>query len=139
MPELLLSDPETFPSEKVIFSHIGRTKPLWKAFFAQLGGRYPTAAPEWRYYRDGKSWLLKVTKKTKTLCWVSLLPGSFRVTFYFADKAASPIAESDLPADLKEQFTQGKHYGKIRALTVHVQRKEDLDSVATLLALKDRF
>lgn len=28
--------------------------------------------PEWRYYKDGKSWLCKITQKNKTIVWISL-------------------------------------------------------------------
>lgn len=137
MPEQLLNDPQTFPSDEVIFSHIGKARPLWQALFAYVHEAYPTATAEWRYYRDAKGWLLKVSKKSKTLCWVSLEEGSFRMTCYFSDKAQQPIAQSDLPADLKQQFAEGKRFGKIRAITLCAQRKTDLDAAKTLLALRD--
>ena len=79
---------------------------------------------------------MKVTFRKKTLCWVSVDAGSFRMTFYFADKAASLIADSDIPAELKEQFATGRRFGKIRGITVQVTRKADVQAACSLMAIK---
>ena len=62
--------------------------------------------------------------------------GSFRMTFYFADKAASLIADSDIPAELKEQFATGRRSGKIRGITVQVTRKADVQAACSLMSVK---
>jgi hypothetical protein len=65
MEQPVLSDANKFPSEDIIFSHIGKTKALWISLFEHIHANHPDFAEEWRYYRDGKSWLLKVTLLSK--------------------------------------------------------------------------
>lgn len=55
----------------------------------------------WKYYNDGKSWLLNVSRKKKALFWLSVGDGWFRTTFYLSPKAEVAIMGSDLPEDLE--------------------------------------
>ena len=136
MLQPLLGDPDVFPNDEVIFAHLGKARRLWEQVMDRLPQVCPGAESQWRYYADGKSWLMKVTFRKKTLCWVSVDAGSFRMTFYFADKAASLIADSDIPAELKEQFATGRRFGKIRGITVQVTRKADVQAACSLMAIK---
>ena len=132
----ILTNKNEFPTEEIIFSHIGKSKVLWQSVFEFIHTTHPDLSKEWRYYNDGKSWLLKVVKKTKTVCWVSVLKNSFRMTFYFTDKAEQSILNSSISDELKEQFKNGKHYNKIRGLTITFKYKKDVEYAKVLIALK---
>jgi hypothetical protein len=137
MEPQILNDKDQFPTNEIIFSHIGKTKKLWETLFDTIHQTYPAYTEEWRYYNDGKSWLLKILKKTKTMCWISVFDGEFRMTFYFTDKVEPLILKSDIPAELKEQFVNGKRYNKIRGLTIVFKDKKDLESAKTVLSIKN--
>ena len=136
MEQLVLINQDESPTEEIIFSHIGKTKSHWISVFEHIHSEYPEFLEEWRYYKDGKSWLLKVTKKKKTICWVSVIKGKFRMTFYFTDRAEPAIMESSISDDLKELFKTGKHYGKIRGLTIVFSSKKDVEYAKELIELK---
>ncbi|MFA6026178.1 MAG: DUF3788 family protein [Ignavibacteriaceae bacterium] len=136
MEQPILTNKNEFPTEEIIFSHIGKYKVLWQSIFEFIHSRYPDLLEEWRYYNDGKSWLLKVVKKTKTVCWVSVLRNSFRMTFYFTDKAEELILDSSISDELKEQIKNGKHYNKIRSLTITFKYKKDVAYAKSLIAIK---
>jgi len=136
MDQPVLSDKNQFPSEEIIFSHIGKSKSLWLSIFNYLHTRHPEIMTEWRYYNDGKSWLLKATKKKKTVFWLSVIPGSFRMTFYFNDRAGQSVMESSLSGEWKDQFLSGKKYGKIRGLTVVFKNRKDIENAKTLIGIK---
>lgn len=138
MNEPLLADKEQFPTDEMIFSHIGASRIHWEALFGHVHSKYPEFVGEWRYYKDGKSWLLKTIKKSKTIFWLSVIRGSFKVTFYFGDKAEPVILASMLPASLKTSFQNGKRFGKIRAITVQVENGDDVDNVKSLIEIKLR-
>jgi len=87
MDKPLLADKEQFPTEEIIFSHIDESRIHWETIFGHIHINYPEFIGEWRYYYDGKSWLLKTTKKSKTIFWLSVVQDSFKITFYFGDKA----------------------------------------------------
>ena len=136
MDQLILSDANEVPTEKVIFSHIGKTKPLWISLFEHIHKNYPEFAEEWRYYRDGKSWLMKVTQKKKTIFWLGVIEGAFRTTFYFTDKAEEALMSSDLSEELKEKFQGAHQSGKIRGATVVYATKKDVEDAKILIGIK---
>jgi hypothetical protein len=109
---------------------------LWTSFFETLDAEHADFSREWRYYNDGKSWLMKVTHKKKTVFWLSLIPKTFRITFYFTDRAEDAVKESDISDALKEQYLNGKRYNKIRGLTVTFSKKADLEYAKTLVDIK---
>lgn len=136
MSQSILTDKNQFPTDEIIFSHIGKKKILWISLFEFIQQQYPDFNKEWRYYNDGKSWLLKVTQKAKTIFWLSVIRETFRITFYFTDKAQKEIQNSSLPLELKEQFQTGKKYGKIRGVTLVFKNKKDNISAEELIRIK---
>ncbi len=136
MSQSVLTDKNVFPTDAVIHSHLGRTAPLWQAVFEHIRTQHPDVSAEWRYYNDGKSWLLKVTRKAKTVCWVAVIADAFRMTFYFTDKAEDAILSSSISDGLKEQFTAAKGHGKLRGLTIIFKKKRDVEDAKAMVALK---
>ena len=134
MDQPALGDRNQFPTEEIVFSHLGKTKVLWQSFFDFLHTEHPELTEEWRYYNDGKSWLMKVTRKSKTVFWLSIIPGAFRTTFYFTGKVSGVIARSSLSEKLKEQFKSGT--GTLRGLTVVFRAKNDVEDAKSLLTIK---
>lgn len=136
MEEKVLIDENQFPTEEIIFSHIGENKIFWNSLFEQIHTNYPDFSEQWRYYKDGKSWLFKLTKKSKTIFWLSVLKGLFKITFYFGDKAEPAILESTISDELKDQFVNGKRYGKIRGITLTITNDKDIEYVKSLIEIR---
>lgn len=132
----VLTDKNQFPSEEIIFSHLGQSKKIWRSIFELIQTEFPSISKSWKYYIDGKSWLLKLSSKSKTICWVSVIKKAFRMTFYFTSKADGVIAKSDLPIELKKHFQKEKRTKKLIGLTVIIKTKKDLDSARQLIELK---
>jgi hypothetical protein len=139
MEQPVLTDKNQFPTEEAIYSHIGKSKALWLLLFEYIHQNDPDFTEQWRFYLDGKSWLLKVARKGKTIFWLSIVEGSFRTTFYFADKAEQAISKSSISAQLKKQFRNGKRYNKIRGLTILYKSKRDVEYARQLIDIKVRI
>ena len=135
MEQRVLNDKNQFPTEEVIFSHIGKSRTLWKALFDYIHAEHADFLEEWRYYNDGKSWLLKVTRKKKTVFWLSVFENTFKIGVYFTDKSRTAIRTSTLTADLKEQFLSNKS-GKLRGIIITFKKKSDVENAKKLIALK---
>ena len=133
MEKPLLNDADQYPAEEIIFKHTGRTRSLWQSLLNYIKQNYPEFKSEWKYYRDGKSWLLKVTRKSKTIFWLSVINSSFRTTFYFTEKAKEAVNMSLISHDLKDQFN--KKSG-LRGITVVFRNENDLEYVKELIAIK---
>lgn len=139
MDERCLNDKNEYPDDKVLKRHLGDAGLAWDGFATFLEDNYPQYTGEWRYYNDGKSWLYKITKKSKTICWVSVCRGKFTTTFYFPDRAEGLIVNSTLRKKYIEQFVTAKRYGKTRGLTVDIRKVADLSTTKKLIAIKDDF
>jgi hypothetical protein len=132
----ILRDKSQFPTDQVIFSHIGKAKALWLELFQYLDKEHPDFTREWRYYSDGKSWLMKVQHKKKTVFWLSILEGSFRTTFFIHEKAAKIVENSAISEELKKSHRTGKSYGKLRGVTVTYKKKKDVEQAKELIGIK---
>lgn len=136
MEKPLLSDKNQFPSEEVIFSHIGKTKPLWLTLFEFIRTEHSDFTGEWKFYSDGKNWLFKMSRKKKTIFWLSIRQDSFRTTFYFNDRAEEKIMASNISEELKLQFKNGKRYNRIRGITISYTTKKDIEAAKILIGIK---
>jgi hypothetical protein len=135
MEKRVLSDANIYPSENVIFSHLGKVKASFSSFMDYNHSAHPDFVESWRYYNDGKSWLLNVAKKKKTVFWLSVGDGFFRATFYMNSKAEQSIIDSKIPEPLKKQYleTAGK---KFRPISLVIKTKKDIEIYRGLLELK---
>lgn len=136
MEPQILNDKTQFPTEEIIFSHIGKSQALWCSLFEYIHSTHPNFIGEWRYYNDGKSWLYKLQNKKKTVFWLSIIKGSFRTTFYFPIRVEQQILESPIPDELKEQFAGGKKFNKVRFITITYKKKKDVENAKALIGLK---
>ncbi|MBN2337043.1 MAG: DUF3788 family protein [Acidobacteria bacterium] len=125
-------------AEEALFTLIGSHRAQWKNLLAGIAQRFPEAAGEWHYYHDGKSWLYKMVRKKQTLCWVGVHADTFRVTFYFGDRAEPLIERSPPPESIKEEFRTGKRFGRIRAVSMKVLTARDVDHALCLAGIKAR-
>ena len=101
-----------------------------------LSDNYKDASGTWNYYNDGKQWLFKMVRKKKTIFWLAVMKDTFRVTFYFGDKAEPVIVASGLPESVRDNFLTGKHYGKIRAISTKMTGLSDAETVIKLIDIK---
>jgi len=138
MEKPCLKDENEYPDDEVLSRYLGQVKDTWDSFIDFIKENYPSFSGEWRYYKDGKNWLYKITKKKKTICWVSIYHNMFKTTFYFPDRAEDLILKSKLEKDFIELFIHGKRYGKTRGLTVKINKSTDLNTSKTLIEIKEQ-
>ena len=100
MPEnelLVLTDKLTLPTPELLSSILGEKSLWWDQIVNSVKADYKEVSEVWRYYNDGKQWLFRLMQKKKTICWIGVLKDTFKVSFYYGDKAESLIESSDLP------------------------------------------
>jgi hypothetical protein len=136
---LVLSDKQVIPTDDYIFSILGEKKIYWQRIMKDAFENYKDISGNWNYYNDGKQWLFKLVQKKKTIFWAGILKESFRITFYFGDKAESLIDASELPQSIKDGFKTSKRYGAIRAVSIKVLDQPDVDNVLQLIVIKQKI
>jgi hypothetical protein len=137
--KLVLSDKNVQVDDNLLSSFLAEKMALWKKLLSEISVRYKESAGGWNYYKDGNQWLFKMVQKKKTLFWGAIHADSFRITFYFGDKAEPILNQSDLPQSVKDNFKTAKRYGAIRAISTKIMNNEDLDIVFTLAEIKSRL
>ena len=136
---LVLSDKQIIPTDEYIFSILGEKRILWQTIMKYAFENYKEISGSWNYYNDGKQWLFKMVQKKRTIFWAGILKDTFRITFYFGDKAESLIDNSDLPQNIKDGFKTSKKYGAIRAISIKVFGSSDIDNVLKLIEIKHKI
>lgn len=137
--KIILSDSNLILDENIIKSLIKEGYVNWQELHDKLIIDFPDCNGSWNYYKDGKQWLYKMQLKKKTLFWASLLERSFRVTFYFGDKAEPVITQSNIKSSIKEQFAVSKKYGAVRAVSLIVSDYDDIEQVMLLANIKSKL
>ncbi len=135
MEKAVLSDPAIYPSEKVLAGCLKKANAAFLSLFEYNRTNYPEFVERWKYYNDGKRWLMNVSKRKKTLFWLSVDTSCFRIAFYFSPKHEQIVLDSDLPASMKKQYmsSAGK---KFRPISFIVKSRKEAEIYRKLLPLK---
>jgi hypothetical protein len=120
----LLRNPDIEPSNDVIAKALGEANNAYIKFAGELGKH--DIQLEWRYYNDGKSWLAKGLYKwtgvrggqnEKTVFWLSIWDGFFKVTIYVPEKARADVLSLPLDNEVKLMISDSKKNGKTELLS----------------------
>ena len=135
--QMLLRDPEVFPSDEVLKDALGDTGyKVLKSFTGTITNEEYGLITEWRFYNDGKAWLCKVQHKKKTVLWLSVWEGFFKVSFFFTEKHLEAIAALDISDTIKEDFAKAKPTGRLIPMILDITDKEQLDDLLTVVRFK---
>jgi hypothetical protein len=136
MEPIVLTDPNVQPTEELIFSIIGDNSVYWKNLVDYFYDNHFDITGEWRFYNDGKAWLYRTLRKKKTVYWAGVIKDTFRISFWFGDKAEPTILASALPETIKEEFRNAKRYAHSRSISIEMHSPEDMQNAIALIELK---
>jgi hypothetical protein len=132
----ILKDPDIVPTKDVLENELGELYPVYREFMETLKSDTFGLSPEWRYYKDGKAWLCKISRKKKTVVWMSAWEGFFRLGFYFTDKTGTGIPDLEIDPALKESYRTNKPIGRLKPLVVDVHGHSDLADAFAVITYK---
>jgi len=116
----LLRDPEVRPTSEIIAKGLGTAGKAYAEFTKDLE-RYDIGLMDWRFYNDGKAWLSKGeykwttprgANKAKTIFWLSIWSGFFRVSFFFGFDNREELLQLSISQDAKDLIENAKPMGK---------------------------
>jgi hypothetical protein len=134
--EQLLTAVDVAPTPDVLQRELGELFPLYERLTARLAAPEFDVRPEWRYYRDGGAWLCKMTRRTKTVFWLSAWRSGLRAAFYFTARSGAGIPGLPIDASLKSAYASASPIGKLLPLLIDVRSEEQLDDVVSVAAYK---
>lgn len=129
-----LSDPEIYPNEKILNNILGDSFEAYQSLLKMFEENEMLC--EWRYYKDGKSWLCKVQKKKKTIVWMSAWKGYMQAVVYFPERLLHHILEADISESGKEKIRTTANVGKSRPCIFEVRGMEVLPDLEVVMNLK---
>jgi len=132
----LLKDPEIYPTKEVLEEVLGKKFPVFTEFIKTAESEELQLKSEWRFYKDGKAWLCKITFKKKTVVWLSVWSGCFKLGFYFTEKSGQGIPGLKIDDSIKEIFLNHKPIGKLKPIVIEVKTKSQLVGINTLVKYK---
>lgn len=136
MSKILLTDQEIFPTGEVLETELGNIYPVFQEFISATQSEELKLIPNWRFYKDGKAWLCKITHKKKTVVWLSVWSDCFKIAFYFTEKSGVGIPGLPIDDSVKEFYLNHKPIGKLKPLVVEVREKSQLLDINTLIKYK---
>lgn len=141
--EQLLRNPDIQPSNEVIERALKEANNVYIKFIYELASH--DIHLEWRYYNDGKAWLAKGLYKwtgtrggnnEKTIFWLSIWDGFFKVTMYIPEKARENVLSLSLDNRIKQMIANSKKMGKFNFFPIVFDLHSD-DMFKALFLLAD--
>ncbi len=136
METQLLKNMEIFPSGTVLKEIMGDNYPVFEYFSGILSSLPLALTLEWHYYNDGKAWLGKVLNKKKTVCWLSVWEGYFKVSFFFTAKHLEGIAALNIEESIKEDFCRNKPIGKLMPMIFKIDNAQQISELLKVIEFK---
>lgn len=141
----LLRDPEIQPTDDTLAEIIGEKYGIYVKFISML--KDFDIDVQWRYYNDGKAWLAKGlykwksirgADKEKTIFWLSIWEGFFKVNFYIAEKAMEGLQNVPISKTSQTMVNAAKPMGKLRFVPIVFEVSSDdlFDDLRVLIDYK---
>lgn len=129
-----LRDESAFPDEHLLKSILGKS---YKSY-CHLLKLYDDSQLkyEWRYYRDGKAWLCKVQRNTKTIVWMSAWKGYMQATVYLPPKLIKGVYALNISEQTKERIRETKNVGKSKPCIFQIQNMSILKDFSKIMQYK---
>ncbi len=129
-----LNDEKVFPDNTILEKVLGDSFNAYKtllSLFDKNSMRY-----EWKYYRDGKAWLCKVQKKSKTIIWMSAWKGYIKATIYFQEKHVNNVLDLPISPETKNSILTARNVGKSKPCMFEVRNEAVLKDLETVMNYK---
>jgi len=131
-PEKLLTSPDLELTSDNLKNGLGRWFSIYDTLTETLSKPPYDISPEWRFYKDGGAWLCKMTRKKKTVFWISAWKQFLKCGFYFTEKSGDGISDLSIDRLLKSSFEKTDPIGKLRPLIIDLTAKKQLDDLYTV-------
>jgi len=146
--KLRLREPSVIPTSIVLERVLGSSYVAYETFQDALSNL--EIEQEWQWYTPYKAWFAKGvhwwttkrgTQKEKTLYWIHVFEGHFRVAVWFKEKNREELLLVDVNEKTKQLISDAKTKGKMPTFPVvfEVTTIEPLNDIYTLLDCKKKL
>jgi hypothetical protein len=136
MPVQMLREKELPPTPQLLKFNLGRGYAAFECCMQWTDRNGTQLQPEWRYYNDGKAWLCRLMHKKKTVAWLSVWQGFFRLSFFFLEKHKPHVLALPVANDWLAAFRNAKPIGKLFPLSLDIRNQKQLEEALLVAYLK---
>ena len=136
MEKPVLNNEDVYPDNNTIKKVLREYFTLYNDLINKINKTPFNLLAEWRYYNDGKSWLCKIIYKKKTVIWLSIWDGYFKLSFYFSEKNYKGIYNLNINNHIKLEFESVDFTGKLKPLIIKVTDKSQIDDILIIADYK---
>jgi hypothetical protein len=133
---ILLRDKEIEPTYEVLENALGKELFTIYQELIQIFTDEFSLELQWRFYKDGKSWLCKVAYKKKTVLWLSVWENYIKTGFYFTEKTRNGVLELGIDETIKETFSAAKPVGKLLPLIIDIDQEKQIEDLKKVIKYK---
>jgi hypothetical protein len=105
-----LNNPDVYPDENVLSQTLGKSYCVYLSLLEMFSQNDMTH--EWRYYKDGKTWLCKVQHEKRTIVWMSAERGFIKAAIHFPEKYISNVCSLNISTRTRETIEGAKNTAK---------------------------
>jgi len=135
-PEKLLTSPDLDLTSANLKNELGRWFSIYETLTETLSRPPYDISPEWRFYKDGGAWLCKMSRKKKTVFWISAWKHCLKCGFCFTRESGDGISNLAIHQSLKSSYDAATPIGKLYPLTIDLTAKKQLDDLYTVVSYK---
>lgn len=133
MEKQLLTNLDIFPSKDVLQDALGNVYEIYEELENLLTQNEFALTYIWHYYKDSKAWLCKVAYKKKTIFWLSIWEGFFKLSFFFLPRHLEGIKALKMD---KSNFETKDEWGKMIPFFFNVNSKQPFNDLYKLIQYK---
>lgn len=119
-----LHDEDLYPDESILKAVLGKSYEAYQGLLEAFDEHDMSYA--WKYYKDGKAWLCKAQKKTRTIVWMSAWKGFMKATIYIPEKYLEGLRELDIGEKTKNVILDANNVGKSKPCMFEIKDTDDL-------------
>ena len=123
------------PDERSLTRVLGRASATWQRLRADLVAAGGPLEEKWSFSGKSHGWILKVSRKKRTIVYLIPCAGHFVASFALNARACAAAREAELPAALRAAIARAPAYAEGRGVRLEVRARKDLAPVEALAAL----
>lgn len=135
----ILTDKLIVPTDEILKSTYANGIKIYQELKTQLQKKFPDIILEWKFYPDGKRWLMPAVYKKKPLFWMGAFQHGLKVSFWFGKKAEPFIENSSLSESIKELYRTAQQNKLGRGISILLENNETIETILQIIEVKSKI
>lgn len=131
----VFTNQQASPDDNELKAALDSTYPFWQALAGYVRSRYPMAAGQWSYSKNG-GWNFVLKDKKRAIIYLLPRDKYFKAAFVFGQKATDEVQESQVADAIKSELESAKVYAEGRGIRIEVKDEKIVGDIETLINIK---